>query len=60
MDTVWLEFSRVFDAVSYNILVGKLRKCALHEWTVRWTENWLNGTAQGIVISDAVYLEDGN
>ncbi|GAB0184124.1 mitochondrial enolase superfamily member 1 [Grus japonensis] len=32
---------------------GKLRKCALDEWTVRWIENWLNGRAQRVVISGA-------
>ncbi|GAB0208703.1 mitochondrial enolase superfamily member 1 [Grus japonensis] len=32
---------------------GKLRKCGLDEWTVRWVENWLNGRAQRVVISDA-------
>ncbi|PKU31187.1 rna-directed dna polymerase from mobile element jockey-like [Limosa lapponica baueri] len=32
---------------------GKLRKCGLDEWTVRWTENWLNGRAQRVVISGA-------
>ena len=31
----------------------KLRKCGLDEWSVRWTENWLNGTAQRVVISGA-------
>ncbi|GAB0182178.1 mitochondrial enolase superfamily member 1 [Grus japonensis] len=40
-----------FDTVSHNILIGKLRKCGLDEWTVRWVENWLNGRAQGVVVS---------
>ena len=30
---------------------GSRRKCGLHEWTVRWIENWLNGRAQRVVIS---------
>jgi len=42
-----------FDTVSHNILVGKLRKCGLDEWMVRWIENWLNGRAQRVVISGA-------
>lgn len=25
---------------SHNIFVGKLRKCRMDGWTVRWTENW--------------------
>jgi len=39
--------------VSHNILLGKLRKCGLDEWSVRWTENWLNGRTQRVVISGA-------
>ncbi|GAB0181292.1 mitochondrial enolase superfamily member 1 [Grus japonensis] len=50
---VYLNFSKAFDTVSHNILIGKLRKCGLDEWTVRWIENWLNGRAQRVVISGA-------
>jgi len=35
MDVVYLDFSKPFDPVSYNILLGKLRKCGLGEWSVR-------------------------
>jgi len=41
--------------ICHNILVGKLRKCRLDEWTVRWIENWLNGRTQRVVISGAEY-----
>jgi len=50
-DDVYLCFSKALDTVSHNILTGKLRKCKLHEWSVRWIENWLNGRAQRVVIS---------
>ena len=53
MDVVCLDFSKAFDTVSRNILLGKLRKCGLDEWTARWIENWLNGRAQRVVISGA-------
>ncbi|GAB0209616.1 mitochondrial enolase superfamily member 1 [Grus japonensis] len=53
VDVVYLDFSKAFDTVSYNILTGKLRKRGLDEWTVRWVENWMNGRAQRVVISDA-------
>jgi len=43
---VYLDFSKAFDTVSHNILLGKLRKCGLDEWSVKWIENWLNGRAQ--------------
>ena len=45
VDIVCLEFSKAFDTVSHNILLGKLRKCGLDEWTVGWIENWLNGSS---------------
>jgi len=31
VDVVYLEFSKAFDTVSHNILLGKLRKCGLDE-----------------------------
>jgi len=43
--------STSINTVSHNILLGKLRKCGLGEWTVRWIENWLNGRAQRVIIS---------
>jgi len=51
VDVVYLDFSKAFDTVSHNILLGKLRKCGLDEWSVRWTENCLNGRTQRVVIS---------
>jgi len=53
VDVVYLDFSKAFNTVSHNILLGKLRKCGLDEWSVRWIENWLNGKTQRVVISDA-------
>ena len=50
---VHLNFSKAFDTVSHNILIGKLRKCGLDEWTVVWTENWLNNRTQRVVINGA-------
>jgi len=50
---VYLDFSKAFDTVSHNILLGKLRKCGLDEWSVRWMENWLNGRTQTVVIIGA-------
>jgi len=32
---VYLDFSKAFDTISHNFLLGKLRKCGLDEWTVR-------------------------
>jgi len=51
VDVVYLDFSKAFDSVSHNILLGKLRKCGLDEWSVRQIENWLNGRTQRAGIS---------
>jgi len=53
VDVAYLNWSKAFDTVSHNIPIGKLRKCGLDEWSVRWMENWLNGKAQRVVISGA-------
>jgi len=43
VDVAYLDFSKAFDTVSHNILLGKLRNRGLDEWSVKWIENWLNG-----------------
>jgi len=43
MGVVYLDFSKAFDTVPHDILLGKLRKCGLDERSVKWIENWLNG-----------------
>jgi len=50
-EVVYLDFSKAFDTVSHNILIAKLRKCGLDEWTVGGIENWMNGRSQQVVIS---------
>ncbi|GAB0203498.1 mitochondrial enolase superfamily member 1 [Grus japonensis] len=52
-DVTYLDFSKAFDTICHHILVGKLRKCGLDEWTARWVENWLKGRAQRVVTSSA-------
>jgi len=51
VDIVYLDFSKAFNTVSHNILIGKLRKCGLDEGTASGIENWPNGRAQRVVIS---------
>jgi len=53
VEVVYLDFSKAFDTVSHNTLLGKLRKCGLDEWSVKWIENWLNGRTQRVVVSGA-------
>ncbi|KAJ7418648.1 Intermediate filament family orphan 1 [Pitangus sulphuratus] len=43
VDVVCLDFSKVFNTVSRNILIDKFRKYGLDEWAGGWIENWLNG-----------------
>ncbi|PKU35279.1 rna-directed dna polymerase from mobile element jockey- hypothetical protein [Limosa lapponica baueri] len=50
VDVVYLDFSKAFDTISHSILIGKLRKCGLEAWTVRWIENWLKDRAQRVMI----------
>ena len=45
VDVVYLDFSKAFYTVSHNILILKLSKCGIDEWTVRWAENWVSGQA---------------
>ncbi|PKU39996.1 rna-directed dna polymerase from mobile element jockey- hypothetical protein [Limosa lapponica baueri] len=51
VDVNYLDFSKAFDTASHSILIAKLRKFGLEEWTVRWIENWLKDRAQRVVIS---------
>ena len=53
MGVVHLDFSKAFDVVSHSILIDKLRKRGLDEWTVRWIENWLNNRTQRVLINRA-------
>lgn len=35
VDVIYLNFSRVFDIASNNVLVAKLERCGLDGWTTR-------------------------
>lgn len=53
MDVIYLDFSKASDTVSHDILITKLRKCGMDEWTVRWVRYCLTSQAQRGVISNA-------
>lgn len=44
-----MDFSKALDTICHNNLTSNLRKCRLREWTVGWTENWLNGGSHRVV-----------
>lgn len=53
-ENINLDFSKVFDSVSHNMLISKLRKCRLNECTVQWIKKQLNGRSQRVVFSHRV------
>ncbi|CAM4604369.1 unnamed protein product [Caretta caretta] len=54
VDLLFLDFSKAFDTVSHSILVSKLKKYGLDEWTIRWIEIWLDCRAQRVVINGSM------
>lgn len=53
VDVVHLNFSKVSDTVSYNILLSKPRHNGLAKETVRWGENWLKDRDEKVVCREA-------
>ncbi|CAM4502351.1 unnamed protein product [Lepidochelys kempii] len=51
---VFLDFSKAFDMVSHSILVSKLKKYGLDEWTIRRIESWLDCWDQRVVINGSM------
>ena len=43
VNVVYLDFRKVFDTASHDILILKLRKHGIDEWMLRWVKNWLTG-----------------
>lgn len=56
VDIVYLDFREAFDPVSHKILIEQLLMYGQDKKKVRWTENWLNGQAQRMVINSSANL----
>ncbi|CAM5135697.1 unnamed protein product [Natator depressus] len=54
VEVLFLDFSKTFDTVSHSILVSKLKKCGLDEWTISWIESWLDHRAQRVVLNGSM------
>lgn len=48
-DIFHLHLSQTFNMVSHHILIDKLERYRLDEWTTRWIKNWLDCHTQRIV-----------
>ncbi|KAJ7395559.1 hypothetical protein BTVI_154345 [Pitangus sulphuratus] len=50
--SIYMDDKKVIGTSQHGFTKGKLRKCGLDEWIVKWIENWLNGRSQRILIND--------
>ena len=53
VDLILLDFSKAFDKVSHKKLILKLRAYGIDDVLVNWTEAFLNGRRQRVVIGDS-------
>jgi len=53
VDTVYLDFSKTFDTISYSILLEKLAVHGLDGNTLHWVKIWLDFQAQRVVANGA-------
>ena len=50
VDVAVLEFSKAFDVVPHQRLLGKLRHCGIDGLTLAWIESFLSGRSQRVIV----------
>ncbi|CAM4531390.1 unnamed protein product [Caretta caretta] len=54
VDIIYLDFSKAFDTVPYDILISKWGKCRLNRTTIKWIHNWLNNCKERVTINGII------
>lgn len=52
LDVAYLDFSKAFNTISLNTLIGNPRKCRLDKWTMRQIGKRLNSRLVGLGSAD--------
>ena len=51
-DIIYLDFSKAFDKVLYDMLLSKVRAHGIDGKVLRWIRLWLSNTQQRVTIND--------
>ncbi|GAB0186279.1 hypothetical protein GRJ2_001093200 [Grus japonensis] len=51
VDVVYLDFSKIFDTLSYSIVLEKLSAHGLDGCVLHWVKNWLGAQARRVVVN---------